>query len=85
MSLIKTVTLDELIAAFKAAGREEQFSRAALEVIFNYYTDEVKEAVELDVIAICCTFAEVTLADISEAQLEADYFIKLGDSRLYMQ
>lgn len=41
---------------FTSAGRGEQFSYEALEVLFDYY-DELEDF-ELDVIAICCEWTE---------------------------
>jgi hypothetical protein len=52
--------------AFKASGRENQFTSAALDLLFNYFTDldqDCGESFELDVIAICCDFVECTLEE----------------------
>ena len=47
--------------AFRRMGREDQFSREALEALFNYleeYEQDTGEDLELDVIALCCDFTE---------------------------
>ena len=47
--------------AFRNMGRENQFSREALEALFNYleeYEQDTGFRVELDVIALCCEFTE---------------------------
>jgi hypothetical protein len=59
--MIQTVTLHDFISAFKNSGLDNQFSREALELIFNYYEalgDDTGEPIELDVIAICCDWRE---------------------------
>ena len=47
--------------AFRRMGRENQFSREALEALFNYledYEQDTGEDLELDVIGLCCDFTE---------------------------
>ena len=47
--------------AFRHMGRENQFSREALEALFNYleeYEQDTGEDLELDVIGLCCDFTE---------------------------
>ena len=56
-----TVSLNDFREAFRIAGRQTQFSRDALEALFEYleqYEDETGDELELDPIAICCEFAE---------------------------
>ena len=56
-----TVTSHQFVEAFRACGRESQFSRAALFALFEYledYEDSCGEELELDPIGICCEFAE---------------------------
>ena len=60
------------IDAFRNMGRETQFSYAALVALFQHMVDtedNCGEEVELDVIALCCEFAEYE--DIEE--YNADY------------
>ena len=56
--------------AFHKMGRGEQFSYAGLSALFDYledYEDSTGEEIELDVIALCCEYAEYdNLADFNE-------------------
>jgi hypothetical protein len=67
--MIQTVYLDDFRQAFHNAGRGEQFSYEALELIFNYL-EECDPDMELDVIALCCEFAEMTMDEIFDAYPE---------------
>lgn len=65
------------VDAFNAAGRKDQFSYDALRVLFDYIEqveDDTGEEWELDVIAICCDYAEGTVADIAQ-----DYGVDLSE------
>ena len=65
--MIKTLSIYDFRDAFKAAGRGEQFSHDGLEVIFDYiesYEQDAGEQIELDVIALCCEWAEDTVENI---------------------
>ena len=64
------VTLSDFRDAFRAAGRKDQFSYDGLRVIFDYleeYEKSTGEPVELDIIAICCDYVEMTPEEIIEA------------------
>ena len=64
------VTLSDFCDAFPAAGRKDQFSYDGLRVIFDYMEeleDSIGESLELDVIAICCDYYEMTPEEIIEA------------------
>lgn len=52
--------------AFNQCGRGDQFSYEALGLIYDYL-NEIDEDMELDVIAICCEFAEYTFDGVIEA------------------
>lgn len=57
----QTVTSYQFVEAFRAAGRESQFSRPALFALFDYlesYEDDCGVELELDPVGICCEFAE---------------------------
>ena len=54
--IIETLTKSQFSDAFNKMGRGEQFSYAARNLIYDYL-DEF-ESYELDVIGICCEFAE---------------------------
>lgn len=67
--MIKTITLYDFIEAFRMMGRGNQFTHAALELIFDYieeYEQETGEQIELDVIALCCEWCESTPEEIIE-------------------
>lgn len=51
--------------AFHRAGRGDQFSYEALELLFDYL-EELDSDYELDVVAICCDYAELTPLEILE-------------------
>jgi predicted ArsR family transcriptional regulator len=88
----QSLSLNMFRDAFTQCNRENQFSYEALELIFDYYEDyerDTGEELELDVIAICCSFAESTTqeaidsynidvagvdSDEEKAELVADYF-----------
>jgi hypothetical protein len=56
-----TVTSYQFVDSFRAAGRESQFSRAALFALFEYledYEDSCGVELELDPVGICCEWAE---------------------------
>jgi hypothetical protein len=50
--------------AFKSAGRADNFSYDAFELLFDYFED-IDPDMELDVIAICCDYSEDTPEDIA--------------------
>jgi hypothetical protein len=74
----KTVTEDMFVDAFTGAGRGDQFSVSGRRALFEYLEEidrEGAEEMELDVIAICCEFAEYenALEAVSEySGFEAD-------------
>jgi len=60
-----TVNSHQFVEAFRACGRESQFSRAALFALFEYleeYENSTGEELELDPIGICCEWAEYSSA-----------------------
>ena len=55
--------------AFEQHGRSEQFSYDGLSVLFDYmeqYEEDTGEEMELDVVALCCDFAEDTVQGIAD-------------------
>jgi hypothetical protein len=60
---------------FHRCGRADQFSYEALGLIFEHLSDYCGADVELDVIAICCDFAENTSLEIAK-----DYSLYIDDS-----
>ena len=59
------VNFDMFADAFRRMGHEDQFSREALEALFEYienYEEDTGIRVELDVIGLCCEFTEYSTA-----------------------
>lgn len=78
-----TVDFSMFADAFRRMGRENQFSREALEALFEYienYEEDTGIRVELDVIGLCCEFTEYENAITAAAdygftsELEADEY-----------
>ena len=68
--MFQRVTLSDFRDAFRAQGRRDQFSYDGLRVIFDWleeYEESTSAAVELDVVAICCDYVEMTPEEIIEA------------------
>lgn len=69
----QTVTLNAFRASFYKMGRKENFSWEGLEILFNYL-EAWGQDTELDVIALCCDYAESTINE-----LIYDYCIDISD------
>ena len=68
MAIVQTLDKYSFIDAFKQSSRKDQFSYEALAAIFEYmedYSDSTGEPVELDIVAICCEWAEMTWKEIA--------------------
>jgi len=66
--MYQTINSYDFETAFNKAGRKEQFSYKAKNMLFDYleaYEDETGEKVELDVIALCCDYEESSVTDIA--------------------
>jgi hypothetical protein len=66
--MIQTVNLHDFRKAFQEI-RPNNFSYEGLERLYDYFEqleDELKEKIELDVIAICCDYSEMTQVEILE-------------------
>lgn len=77
MAIVQTLTKSSFIDAFTHSSRKDQFSYEALEAIFDYleeYSDSTGEPVELDIIAICCDWAEMTWQEVAKS-----YNVDLSD------
>jgi hypothetical protein len=64
-----TVYRSEFHNYFSQAGRSEQFSYEAKDLLFDYfeeYEESTGEEIELDIIAICCEYEETHYSDIIE-------------------
>ncbi len=68
--MIQTISKYDFIEAFRRAGRGNQFTHGALDLIFEYieeYEQDTGEQIELDVTALCCEWSEDTPEDIAMA------------------
>mgnify|MGYP003645391509 FL=1 len=57
----QTINQYQFADAFKSAGRQDQFSYAGLNALFESleeYEESTGEEIELDVIALCCEYSE---------------------------
>ena len=70
MAIVQTITSASQFAdMFKQSSRANQFSYEALEAIYEYledYSRDTGENVELDVVAICCEWYEMTWQEVAE-------------------
>jgi len=65
--------------AFRAAGRQDQFSREALDLIYEYLNN-FDEDVELDVVAICCEYVEDTPTEIAQSyDIDLEHLYAAGE------
>ena len=73
-----TVTFSQFCDAFRAMNRNENFSYEGKKALFDFLEEmeeQTGEEYELDVIALCCEFAE---SDVGE--LIADYGIDVSEA-----
>lgn len=72
----QAVSLYDFRDAFRRMDRMDQFTYEGLEVLFDYleeYEESTGEEIELDVIALCCDYAEDTPEQIAqEYNIELD-------------
>ena len=76
--MYQTVNEYDFRNAFRDMGRGEQFSYEGLTILFDaleQYEVDTGEDMELDVIALCCDFSE-----LSEKEVRDTYSNMLGDS-----
>lgn len=72
-----TINVHDFRQAFKSQGRGEQFTYEGLGVLFDYLEEleaDTDTEIELDVVALCCDYAESDIDDIL-----ADYNIDIAD------
>ena len=79
MAIVQSInSVYQFEAAFKYAGRADQFSWNALKALFEcleQYSEESEQDVELDVIALCCDYSEEHYKNIA-----SNYGIDLADA-----
>jgi len=68
MAIVQTLNVYQFREAFRAYGRNDQFSYKGLECLFDYleqYSEDTGEPFELDVVALCCDYYEDTAEAIA--------------------
>ena len=79
--MYQTVNFSAFCDAFRAQGREDQFSYAAKRMLFDHL--EEIEDYELDVIALCCAYAEDDEDDVRRNySIEGDVLDWLQDNTI---
>ena len=76
--MYQKVNFGTFMTAFKAHDRQDQFSYDAQRLLFDYLEqleDDTNDALELDVIALCCEYEEASVDDIV-----ASYSIDVSDA-----
>lgn len=68
MAIVQNINnVHQFREAFRLAGRMDQFSYEGLEVLFDYLeelSEDTGEAIELDVIALCCEYYESSIEEL---------------------
>ena len=72
--LYTTVNFNQFCDAFADAGRQDQFSEDAMRALYDMLNegDSVDDNIELDVIELCCGYAEMTVDKARDAYQLAD-------------
>ena len=74
--MIKTINEYDFIDAFKKMGRTDNFSTSGLIALYEYLEmlgDDLGQEIELDVIALCCEYAEYDNLEEFQADYSEDY------------
>ena len=61
--MYQTINFGGFCDAFRAQGREDQFSYPAKWLLYDYL-EEVEPDLELDVVALCCAYTEAAPEDV---------------------
>jgi len=73
----KTVYYNDFVQAFIDHNREDNFSREALELIYDYlicYEESTGQEIELDVISICGEYSEEDILEFAKSNLDIEDF-----------
>lgn len=65
----QSVNFSEFVDAFRAHGRQDQFSYEGKRALFDYLEqleEDTGTEIELDVIALCCEYTEASLAEVAD-------------------
>lgn len=63
----QSITFSQFCDAFRAHDRQDQFTYAGLQTLFyglEQYEEDTGSEIELDVIALCCEYAECDVDDV---------------------
>ena len=74
--MYQSITKSEFTSAFHRMNRGEQFSYKGLIALYDYleqYEEDTGEQIELDVIAICCEYAEYESLEEFQEDYGDDY------------
>ena len=74
--MIQTITSSDFTSAFHKMGRGNNFTYEGLIALYDYleeYEDSTGEQIELDVIAICCEYAEYESLEEFQEDYSEDY------------
>ena len=82
--MYQTINFSQFCDAFRAHDRQDQFSYEAKRIIFDWLEqlEEDTGGIELDVIAICCEWAEMDYDDVIAAynlDSEIDDFAEMDE------
>lgn len=69
MLIQRDINVYEFHDMFRTAGRQANFSYEGLRVLFDYlddYSDSIGQPLDLDVVALCCDFNEMSWRDVAE-------------------
>lgn len=69
MAIVQTVNFHQFHQAFIDMDCKDQFSYKGLSILFDYLDDlseDINQPIELDVIALCCEYAEEHYKDIAD-------------------
>ena len=68
--MIQTINLHGFRDAFYSMGKKDQFSHEGIEWLFDYCEElerDLDEPYELDIVALCCDFQELTYEEIIDS------------------
>ena len=74
--MIRTINEYDFIDAFKKMGRTDNFSNSGLIALYEYLEmlgEDLGQPIELDVIALCCEYAEYDNLEEFQADYGEDY------------
>lgn len=85
--MYKIISQCDFINEFERCGRGNQFSRTALRELYNFLEDcnEDEKGMEMDVICLCCDFAESTLDELRELYFDAEDKVNDDEVIEYME